>query len=164
MAYLQAFAEHLHANIPLPEPATKMSAEPSLEDAHKTLYAAGYKLRCEVTGEARVAKTLEANASEFSKPIQEFITEAGWGMIWARPGLERKTRSMLNIAMLCALNRGTELGVHVRGALNNGVSELEIREVLIQVAGYCGMPAALEGGRIAERVINEVKAEKEGKL
>jgi len=163
MAYLQSFAESKFPIRNPPEQSPKMSSEPSLEDAHKTLYAAGHKLRCEVTGEARVAKTLEANSSDFSRPMQDFVTEAGWGMIWSRPGLERKTRSLLNIAMLCALNRGTELGVHVRGALNNGASELEIREVLIQVAGYVGMPAGLEGTRIAERVINEVKAEKEGK-
>ena len=75
--------------------------------------------------------------------MQDLATEAGWGMIWARPGLERKTRSMLNIAMLCALNRIHELAVHVRGAVTNGVSEEEIREVLLQVAVYCGMPAGL---------------------
>lgn len=162
MAHMQAFAERLHANTATAEQPPQTSSETSLEDAHKTLYGAGYKLRCEVTGEARVAKTLEANSSDFSRPMQDFVTEAGWGMIWSRPGLDRKTRSLLNIGMLCALNRGTELGVHVRGALNNGASELEIREVLIQVAGYVGMPAGLEGTRIAERVINEVKAEKEG--
>lgn len=160
---MQSYAESLFANRPVPEQTPKMSSQPSLDDAHKTLYAAGHKLRCEVTGEARVATTLETNSSEFSKPMQDFVTEAGWGMIWSRPGLDRKTRSLLNIGMLCALNRGTELGVHVRGALNNGASELEIREVLIQVAGYVGMPAGLEGTRIAERVINEVKAEKETK-
>lgn len=158
---MQSYAENLFANRSALEEPPKISSEASLEDAHETLYATGHKLRCEVTGEARVAKTLETNSSEFSKPMQDFVTEAGWGMIWSRPGLERKTRSLLNIAMLSALNRGTELGVHVRGALNNGASELEIREVLIQVAGYVGMPAGLESTRIAERVINEMKAEKE---
>lgn len=161
---MQAFAERLHAhgNPHRPQSPTMSTQSPSLEDAHKTLYAAGHKLRCEVTGEARVAKTLETNSSDFSRPMQEFVTEAGWGMIWSRPGLDRKTRSLLNIGMLCALNRGTELGVHIRGALKNGASELEIREVLIQVAGYVGFPAGLEGTRIAERVINEVKAETKG--
>jgi 4-carboxymuconolactone decarboxylase len=71
--------------------------------------------------------------------MQELVTEACWGSIWTRPGLERKHRSLLNIAMLCALNRSNELAVHVRGAVNNGASEVEIRETLLQVAIYCGM-------------------------
>ncbi len=78
--------------------------------------------------------------------MQDLATEVGWGMIWGRePGLPRGTRSLLNIAMLCALNRMTELAVHVRGAINNGVTETEIRETLMQVAVYCGLPAGLEG-------------------
>lgn len=89
----------------------------------------------------------------------QYVTEACWGSIWTRPGLPLATRSLLNLAMLCALNRSTELAVHTRGALNNGASEVEIRETLLQAACYCGMPAGVEGFKVAERVINEWKAE-----
>jgi 4-carboxymuconolactone decarboxylase len=85
-------------------------------------------------------------------------------MIWSRPGLERRTRSLLNIAMLCALNRSTELAVHVRGAVTNGASEIEIRETLMQVAIYCGMPAGLEGVRVAEKVLQTIKQETGGQV
>ena len=95
--------------------------------------------------------------------MQELVTEACWGSIWTRPGLEKKHRSLLNIAMLCALNRSNELAVHVRGAVNNGASEVEIRETLLQAAIYCGVPAGIEGFKVAERVLNEMRKEKEGK-
>lgn len=88
---------------------------------------------------------------------KQLATEAAWGTIWTRPGLDLKTRSLLNIAMLCALNRGPELAVHTRGALNNGASEVEIREVILQAAVYAGMPAGMEGTKIAEKTINEWK-------
>ena len=91
--------------------------------------------------------------------MQELVTEACWGSVWTRPGLEKKQRSLLNIAMLCALNRSTELGVHVRGAVNNGATEVEIRETLLQAAIYCGMPAGIEGFKIAEKVITDMKKE-----
>ena len=94
--------------------------------------------------------------------MQELVTEACWGSIWTRPGLERKYRSLLNIAMLCALNRSAELAVHVRGAVNNGASEVEIRETLLQAAIYCGMPAGIEGHKVAERVLKEMRLEREG--
>ena len=87
------------------------------------------------------------------------MTEVCWGSIWTRPGLELKTRSLLNLAMLCALNRSTELGVHTRGALNNGASEVEIRETILQAAVYCGMPSGMEGFKVTERVIKEWKEE-----
>ena len=115
----------------------------TLEEAHKVLYDTGFAIRNEVAGPAHVQRSLANNSSPFARPMQDLATEAGWGMIWARPGLERKTRSMLNIAMLCALNRMHELAVHVRGAVTNGCTEEEIREVLLQVAIYCGMPAGL---------------------
>ena len=117
--------------------------ESEIAAAHATLYAAGLEVRSAVAGPAHVSRSLAAHASPFSRPMQELATEAGWGWVWTRPGLERRTRSMLNIAMLCALNRMAELGVHVRGAVRNGVSEEEIREVLLQVAVYAGMPAGL---------------------
>lgn len=131
-----------------------------LQEAHRTLFDEGLKVRTEVVGAKHVEASLKAGSSDFSRPMQEYVTETCWGSIWSRPGLERKTRSLLNIAMLCALNRSTELAVHVRGALNNGASEIEIRETLLQAAGYCGFPAGMEGFKVAERVINEVKAEK----
>ncbi|TVY45839.1 4-carboxymuconolactone decarboxylase [Lachnellula subtilissima] len=142
-----------------------MTSTPASSDsvvkAHQTLFDEGLKIRYEVAGKTYVDKALVNGSSEFARPMQELVTEACWGSVWSRPGLERKTRSMLNMAMLCALNRGPELAVHVRGALNNGASEVEIREVLLQVSIYCGMPAGLEGFKIAEKVILDVAKEKE---
>ncbi|KAH6679069.1 AhpD-like protein [Halenospora varia] len=141
--------------------STMSSSSPPKHDAissaHEILFNEGLRIRYEVAGKAYVDQSLANGSSAFARPMQELVTEACWGSVWSRPWLERKTRSMLNIAMLCALNRGPELAVHVRGALNNGATEVEIREVLLQVAIYCGMPAGLEGFKIAERVILEVK-------
>lgn len=134
-----------------------------LSAAHKTLFDAGLAIRRSVAGSAYVDRALAAGSSEFARPMQELVTEACWGAVWGRDGLERKTRSLLNIAMLCALNRSPELAVHVRGAVNNGATEVEIRETLLQAAIYCGMPAGMEGFKVAERVLLEMKAEKEGK-
>ncbi|PSK40241.1 carboxymuconolactone decarboxylase-like protein 2 [Elsinoe australis] len=127
--------------------------------AHQTLFSAGLEMRNKVAGKAYVDKALAAGSSDYARPMQEFVTEACWGSIWTRPGLELKQRSLLNLAMLCALNRSTELGVHTRGALNNGASEVEIRETILQAACYCGMPAGVEGFKVTEKVINEWKAE-----
>ena len=90
--------------------------------------------------------------------MQELVTEMCWGHVWNRPGLDRKQRSILNIGMLSALNWGTGLGIHIRGAINNGLTPVEIGEAVLQVAIYCGMPAGLEGCKIAERVIGEMVA------
>jgi 4-carboxymuconolactone decarboxylase len=117
----------------------------------------GMRMRRQVLGADHVERSM-ANVSEFSRPIQEFVTEYCWGVVWSDEGLEPKTRSMLNLAMLTALNRSQELGVHVRGALNNGVTEAEIQQVLLQTAVYVGVPAALESFRVAERVIKEYHA------
>lgn len=95
--------------------------------------------------------------------MQELVTEACWGSVWSRPGLERKQRSLLNIAMLCALNRGPKLAAHVSGAINNGASEVEIRGTLLQAAIYCGVPAGIEGFRIVEKVIRAVEEKKQKK-
>ncbi|KAJ6101405.1 hypothetical protein N7499_001035 [Penicillium canescens] len=132
---------------------------PSLEEAHKRLYQEGLQIRYQVAGKPYVDRSL-ASASSFSQPMQDLVTEACWGSVWSRPGLDRKQRSLVNIGMLCALNRGAELGVHVRGGINNGLSETEIREILLQVAIYVGMPAGLEGFRIAEKVLQEIKDQK----
>ena len=118
--------------------------------------AAGAKVRREVLGEAHVDRSL-AQVSEFSRPIQEFVTEYCWGAVWTRDGLERKTRSLLNIVMLTALNRSHELAVHVRGAITNGATVAEIQEALLQTAVYVGVPAALESFRVAEGVLKEFK-------
>ncbi|CAO2656121.1 Nn.00g049240.m01.CDS01 [Neocucurbitaria sp. VM-36] len=134
-----------------------------VEEAHRTLFNEGIAVRRAVAGDTYVDAALARHTSDFSKPLQDIVTEVGWGWIWTRPGLERKQRSLLNLGMLCALNRGPELGVHVRGALRNGLSEVEIREALLQVGVYVGLPAAIEGFRIAEKVIEDWKRE-EGKM
>lgn len=126
------------------------------DDMHKQTYEAGIIMRKQVLGADHVERSL-ARVSDFSRPVQELVTEYCWGAVWTREGLEPKTRSMLNLAMLTALNRSHELGVHVRGALNNGVTTEEIQEVLLQAAIYVGVPAALESFRVAEQVIEEAK-------
>ncbi|MGH3390647.1 MAG: 4-carboxymuconolactone decarboxylase [Actinomadura sp.] len=118
----------------------------------------GLRVRREVLGAAHVDRSL-AQVTEFSRPVQELVTEYCWGEVWNRPGLDRRTRSLLNLAMLTALNRMHELGVHVRGAVANGCTEEEIQETLLQTAVYCGVPAALESFRVAERVLQEVRAD-----
>jgi 4-carboxymuconolactone decarboxylase len=126
------------------------------ESTHRETFERGMAARREVLGDAHVERSL-AQVSEFSRPIQELVTEYCWGKIWTRDGLPRATRSLINIAMLTALNRSHELAVHVRGALNNGVTEQEIQEVLLQTAIYVGVPASLESFRVAERVIAEMR-------
>ena len=116
----------------------------------------GLAMRKTVLGEAHVERSL-AQSSEFMRPMQELVTEYCWGAVWTRPGLDRKTRSLVNVGMLTALGRGEELEVHVRGALTNGVTEEEIREVLLQTAVYCGMPAAIDSFRVAREVLDEAK-------
>ena len=118
----------------------------------------GLELRREVLGNGYVDHALAA-ATEFTRPIQEYVTETCWGDVWSRPDLDRRTRSLVNLAMLTALNRMTEFGAHVRGARRNGCTEQEIQEVLLQTAAYCGAPAALEAFRMAEKVLSELDAE-----
>jgi 4-carboxymuconolactone decarboxylase len=114
----------------------------------------GLKVRSEVLGTDYVARSLDG-ADEFNRPLQQLITEYCWGEVWSRPGLSRQTRSLINIAMLSALNRPNELRIHLRGALNNGCTPEEIQEVLLQAAIYCGAPAGVEGFRIASEVLRE---------
>lgn len=125
------------------------------EQLHSDTYERGNTMRRAVLGDQHVDRSL-AQVSDFSRPVQEFVTEYCWGAIWNRDGLERKTRSLLNLAMLTALNRSHELGVHVRGAINNGVTTTEIQETLLQAAVYTGVPAALEAFRVAEKVLTEM--------
>jgi 4-carboxymuconolactone decarboxylase len=120
----------------------------------KQRFDGGMKIRREVLGAAYVDKNM-ANADEFSMAMQDLTTRYCWGDIWARPGLDRKTRSMLNLAMIAALNRPHELKVHVKGALTNGVSKDEIKEVLLQVAIYAGIPAGMDSFRLAREAFAE---------
>ena len=120
----------------------------------KDLFDTGLAIRREVVGADYVDRSLQT-ADDFNRPFQELITEYAWGAVWGRPGLERKTRSMLNIAMLTALNRPHELRLHLRGALTNGVTREEIREILLQCAVYCGAPAAVDAFRTAQQVLAE---------
>ena len=119
-----------------------------------TMYEKGLKNRKSVLGTDYVEKAINA-ADDFNRPFQKLVTTYCWGEIWGREELPRKIRSMLNIAMLTALNRPHELKLHLRGALNNGVSRTEIREVLMQTAIYCGIPAAVDAFRSAKEVFNE---------
>lgn len=120
--------------------------------------AAGMRVRREVLGDAHVQRSLDA-ATAFATPAQELVTEYCWGAVWDRDGLDRRTRSLLNLVMLTALGRNHELGLHVRGAINNGVTVQEIQEALLQAAVYCGVPAALEAFRVAEGVLGELGVE-----
>jgi 4-carboxymuconolactone decarboxylase len=127
----------------------------------KTKLETGLQTRREVLGAEHVDRSL-AQASEFARPMQELVTEYCWGAVWSRPGLDRRTRSLLNIVMLTALGRSHELALHVRGALTNGVTPEEIQEALLQAAIYCGVPAAMEAQRTAEAVLSEQSAAANG--
>jgi len=118
----------------------------------KDLYDAGLEVRREVLGADYVDKAV-AGADDFTRPLQELVTEYCWGAIWTRPGLPRKTRSLINLAMLTALNRPHEVRLHLRGALRNGCTRQEIMEVLLQAAIYCGVPAAIDSFRVAREVL-----------
>jgi 4-carboxymuconolactone decarboxylase len=126
----------------------------------KELFDKGLDIRREVLGADYVNKALAtAMADPLMVPLQELVTQYCWGEIWGRPGLERRTRSMINLAMLTALNRPHEVKIHLRGALNNGVSREEIVEVLLQTMIYCGVPAAIDSFRIAKEIFAEADAE-----
>jgi len=126
----------------------------------KELRDKGLAVRKEVLGAEYVERAFKT-ADDFNRPFQELVTEYCWGAVWARDGLSRKARSLVNLGMLSALNRGPELRLHVRGALNNGVTREEIREVFMQVAIYCGVPAAVESFRCAREVFAEIDGKKE---
>jgi 4-carboxymuconolactone decarboxylase len=115
----------------------------------------GLKTRREVLGDSYVDSSLE-KATEFSWPMQKLVTEYCWDEIWNRPGLSRRDRSILNLGMISALNRQHELRTHVRGALNNGLTKEEITEIFLQVAIYCGVPAAIDSFRSAQQVLDEI--------
>ena len=115
----------------------------------------GLEIRKSVLGEAYVSNALKS-VDDFNRPFQEMLNEYCWGTVWGREELPRKTRSMLNIAMISILNRPHELRAHLKGALTNGVTREEIREILMQVAIYAGMPAAVDSFRIAREFFAEV--------
>ena len=142
------------------------STDPQFDELHKGLFEAGLAMRRSVVGDEYVNRALANGSTEFSRPGQELVTEWCWGYAWTRPGLEKKQRSLLNIGMLMALNRAPELAVHVRGARNNGLTELEIREAILHCTTYCGVPAGVDAMKVAEKVLNEMaeKGEKEREL
>jgi len=115
----------------------------------------GERIRCEVLGDEHVDRA-QQSASEFSAPFQAFITQTAWGEVWSRPGLDRRTRSCVTLALLCALRAEGELPLHVRGAIRNGLTPDEIREVLLHTAVYAGVPAANAAFAIAERTLLEL--------
>ena len=121
------------------------------------IYDKGLEIRTAVMGKSYVDKAFAANADEFGRPVQDYITEYAWGAVWGREGLPHKTRSMLNLAMLAILNRPHELRGHIRGALNNGVTKDEIREIFMQVGVYAGAPAMLDSIRIAKEMFVEIE-------
>jgi 4-carboxymuconolactone decarboxylase len=121
----------------------------------KEVLERGLEIRKAVLGREFVERSY-SSADDFNKPLQDLVTEYCWGAVWGREELPRKTRSMLNLAMLSALNRPHELKMHIRGALTNGVSREEIREIFLQVAIYCGVPAAVDAFRTAREVLAEI--------
>lgn len=121
----------------------------------KQMYEAGMKLRRKVVGAEYVDKAM-ASADELTADFQQLVTEYCWGAVWTREGLSHRDRSVLNLGMLTALGKPNELKLHLRGALTNGVTREEIREILIQTAVYCGVPAAMEGFRMAREVFAEL--------
>lgn len=118
----------------------------------------GLQVRREVLGAEYVDNSIK-NATSFTKPLQELVTEYCWGEIWTREGLPKKTRSIINLAMLTALNRPHELKLHLRGAINNGVTKEEIQEIFLQTAIYCGVPASLDSFKAAQEIFKEMGIE-----
>ena|SRR5271165_1429368 len=123
----------------------------------KKRHEKGMKMRRKVLGDAHVDQAT-ASQNEFTAEFQDLLTRYAWGEIWTRPGLDKRTRSLLNIAMLVALNRSDELKLHLQAALNNGVSHIEIKEVLLQAAIYCGVPAANSAFDVAEQVVTGARS------
>ncbi|KUL83719.1 hypothetical protein ZTR_07482 [Talaromyces verruculosus] len=127
--------------------------------SQEALYKVGMKHRREVLGDAYVDNALKNGSTEFARAMQEFTTSYCWGAVWDRPGLERKQRSLINLSMLAATGKVHELAVHVRGAVRNGVSATEIREVFVQVCIYMGVPAGMEAFKASEKVLEDMVKE-----
>ena len=124
----------------------------------KATHDKGMEIRRATLGDAYVDRAI-ANMDDFTRELQEMVTTYCWGEVWGRDGLDRKTRSTINLAMRAALNRPHELGAHVRGAINNGMTPDEIKEVLLQVGIYCGVPAMIDSFRTARTVLDDMRAE-----
>jgi 4-carboxymuconolactone decarboxylase len=132
-----------------------ISQDPATDDlpvTHDARLEAGDRIRRQVLGDAHVDRS-RSLATPFTRPMQDLVTEFCWGTIWTRPGLDARTRSLINVAMLTALGKGDELRLHVQGAIRNGCSEEEVQEVLLQAAVYCGIPTALEATRHAKAAL-----------
>lgn len=127
----------------------------------ESLFERGLKVRKEILGEDYVNKSI-AGADDFTRTMAEWSTEFCWGALWTRPGLDRRSRSIANLSMISALNRPNELKLHVKAAVKNGVSRDEIKEVLLQVAVYCGVPAGIDSFRIAREAFKELDAQGSG--
>ncbi|HXP88778.1 MAG TPA: 4-carboxymuconolactone decarboxylase [Bryobacteraceae bacterium] len=121
----------------------------------REMFEKGLSIRREVLGADYVDNAIRT-ADDFNRPLQELVTQYCWGEIWGRPGLDRKTRSLINLAMISALNRPHEVKMHIKGALNNGLTKNDIQEVFLQVAIYCGVPAAVDSFRLAREVFKEL--------
>jgi len=128
----------------MPKPKTK----------RRDRFAEGLAVRRAVLGAEYVDRAL-ADAGDLTRPLQELVTEYCWGAVWTRPGLSRNVRSLVNVAMLTALNRPHEVKLHLQGAVRNGCTREEIREVLLQTAIYCGVPAAVDSFRLAKEVLGD---------
>ena len=127
------------------------------------LFDQGIKLRRQVLGDEYVDRSLaDAEGDDFTLPMQQLVTETAWGSIWTRGELDLKTRSMLNLAMLTALNRPHEFETHLRGAIRNGVTKAQVREILLHTSAYCGWPAAIDSFRIARRMFKEMEGKQPG--
>jgi len=129
--------------------------------SEESLFDRGLTVRKEVLGEDYVNKSI-AGADDFTRTMAEWSTEFCWGALWTRPGLDRRSRSIANLSMISALNRPNELKLHVKAAIKNGVSRDEIKEVLLQVAVYCGVPAGIDSFRIAREAFKELDAQSPG--
>ncbi|KAI9931693.1 hypothetical protein ASPWEDRAFT_37448 [Aspergillus wentii DTO 134E9] len=130
-------------------------SDPKFNDLHAHFLTEGLQVRREVLGNEYVNNAWN-NASEFSRPGQQLITEYAWGNVWQRPGLDRKQRSLLTLGIIIAQKAWLELALHTRGAINNGVSEVEIRETVLHATVYCGTPAGVEAMMVTEKTINEM--------
>jgi 4-carboxymuconolactone decarboxylase len=129
------------------------------KQVNKELYDQGQKLRREILGDTYVDKAAKTT-TDFNRPFQELIAEYVWGTLWSRPGLDRRTRALINLGMLTAMGRTEEVKIYLGAAPNIGVTRDDVREVLMQTAIYCGIPAALDSFRVAQQVFDEQDAQK----
>jgi len=130
-----------------------MSSDPKIDELHKHLFEKGLEVRRSVVGDEYVDRALANGSTEFSRAGQELVTEWCWGYAWTRPGLDRQQRSLINIGMLMALNRAPELAAHIRGARNNGLSELQIREAILHATTYLGVPAGVDAMKTVQYLL-----------